>query len=148
MAVESVGAVVGSPTQSQALQQAGIGQDDFLKVLLAQLSFQDPLKPLDNQQFIAQMAQFTGLEQTRQLNDRIDLLLTIQSANQSIGLIGKVVEVRTASSSSIGTVTTVTFQNGTPNLTVRIGDPNSATPPTFLQDVSLSQVVVVRNTPP
>lgn len=139
MAVESVGAVASNLTQAQALQQAGIGQEDFLKVLLAQLSFQDPLKPLDNQEFIAQMAQFTSLEQTRQVNDRLDLLLTIQAADQSIGLIGKTVEVRTASSAAIGTVTTVAFQNGSPSLTVKT--PDGA----FLTEVSLSQVVIVRN---
>lgn len=148
MAVESVGSVINNQTQAQALKQAGIGQDDFLKVLLAQLSFQDPLKPLDNQQFIAQMAQFTNLEQTRQSNDRLDLLLTIQSANQSIGLIGKQVEVRTDSSApTVGTVTTVTFQNGLPNLTVKLAPVNVNDPPQFITDVTLSQVAVVRNVP-
>jgi len=137
MAIESIGAVTGNPAQN--LQQvAGIGQEDFLKILLTQLSFQDPLKPLDNQEFIAQMAQFTNLEQTRQLNDRLDSLLTVQSASQSIGLIGKTVEVRTASGSTIGAVTTVTFQAGSPALTVKTESGE------FLTNVNLSQVFLVR----
>ena len=90
MAVESIGGVA---SRSTALQNAGLGQEDFLKILLTQLSFQDPLKPMDNQEFIAQMAQFTNLELTRQQGDRTDTLLTIQSATQAIGLINKTVGV-------------------------------------------------------
>lgn len=136
MAIESIGAVVGN--SSTALQAAGIGQEDFLKILLTQLSFQDPLKPLDNQEFIAQMAQFTSLEQTRQLNERTDALLSIQSATQSIGLIGKTVEVRTDAGTTVGQVTTITFEAGSPNLTVQTSSG------AFLTGVTLSQVFVVR----
>lgn len=136
MAVDAIGGVAGSSANS--LQQTGIGQDDFLKILLTQLQFQDPLKPMDNQAFIAQMAQFTTLEQTRQLNDQIGALLTMQSANQSVGLIGKTVEVNTASGSQVGTVGTVTFQNGSPRLTV------TTSGNAVLTDISLSQIVVIR----
>lgn len=136
MAIESIGSVVGGT--STALQTAGIGQEDFLKILLTQLSFQDPLKPLDNQEFIAQMAQFTSLEQARQLNDRTDALLSIQSATQSIGLIGRTVEVRTDTGTMVGQVTTITFEGGVPNLTVQTSSG------TFLTGVTLSQIFVVR----
>ena len=47
---------------------------------------------MDNQEFIAQLAQFSNLEQTRQFNDKLDSLLTVQASEQSIGLIGKTVE--------------------------------------------------------
>lgn len=136
MAVSSIGAASSTATTTQ---QLGIGQEDFLKILLTQLTYQDPLKPMDNQQFIAQMAQFTSLEQTRQLNDNISSLLTIQSATQSIDLIGKTVEVQTASGSVVGTVTTLTFDNGVPSMVVKptVGDP--------LIGVSLSQIRVIRN---
>lgn len=138
MAVESIGTVAQtSPTVN--LQNAALGQDDFLKILLAQLQFQDPLKPIDNEQFIAQLAQFSGLELNRQTNDKIDTLLTLQSANQAIGLIGKTVQVATNDGSfQVGTVTTVNFQSGSPLLTVQ-----PASGP-FLTDVSLSQVSLVR----
>jgi len=139
MAIESIGAVVND---SAALRTAGLGQEDFLKVLLAQFQFQDPLKPLDNQEFIAQIAQFTNLELTRQQGDRADSLLTIQSATQAIGLIGKNVEVRTANGSEIGSVTTITFRDGTPLLTVKTKSG------AFLIDVSLSQVFLVRDVEP
>ena len=130
---------VGSTTSSSTTVSAnGIGQEDFLKILLTQLSYQDPLKPMDNQQFIAQMAQFTTLEQTKQLNDRIDSLLSIQSSSQSIGLIGKTVEINTSSGNSVGEVTTITFSAGQPELTLRLANNE------FLTGINPSQVTVVR----
>ncbi len=136
MAVESIGTVTSNAAADT--KQLGIGQEDFLKILLTQLTYQDPLKPMDNQEFIAQMAQFTSLEQTRQLNDGLESLLKIQSATQSVGLIGKTVEVRTASGSEVGEVTTVSFQNGSPAFVVKTQNNQ------FLTDVTLSQVFVVR----
>lgn len=137
MAVESIGTVAQTSSAAN-LQSAGLGQEDFLKILLTQLQFQDPLKPMDNQEFIAQLAQFSGLEINRQNNEKIDTLLTLQVANQAIGLIGKTVEVGTNDGLQAGTVTTVGFQGGTPLLTVK-----TATG-AFLTDVSLSQISVVR----
>ena len=62
--------LVAAPAAAGAASSA-LGLQDFMKVLLTQLTFQDPLKPMDNQAFMAQMAQFTGLEQTQRLNDRV-----------------------------------------------------------------------------
>lgn len=137
MAIESIGAA--STTPSTSLQNAGLTQDDFMKILLTQLTYQDPLKPMDNQQFVAQMAQFTNLELTRQQNDQVTTLLTMQSAAQAIGLIGKTVEVKDSTGTSqVGSVTTVTFQNGSPVLTVQMANNQ------FLNNVALSQVYIVR----
>jgi flagellar basal-body rod modification protein FlgD len=133
MAVESIGKTAATSTS-----QASLGQEDFLKILTTQLSFQDPLKPLDNQQFMAQMAQFAALEQTRTLNDNLESLLAIQSATQSIGLIGRTVEVATASGSVIGQVASLRFNNGQPLITVKTSSGQ------FLADLSLSNIVVVR----
>jgi flagellar basal-body rod modification protein FlgD len=137
MAVSTIGNGSAAQAASTNLQSSGIGQEDFLKILLTQLNFQDPLKPLDNQEFLAQMAQFSSLEQTRQLNDRIDTLLTIQSSSQSIGLLGKTVDISTASGSVTGQVTTLTFRDGQPSMTVKVGDQ-------FLNDISLSQITLIR----
>lgn len=133
--------LIGGADSSTAtpLQSTALGQEDFLKVLLTQLTFQDPLKPLDNQQFIAQMAQFSTLEVTNQLNDRLDQLLTVQGSTQSLGLLGKTVEITTSSGATqVGEVTTITFNQGQPLLTVR-----TATG-AFLANVDVSQVSLVR----
>lgn len=135
MAVETIGR---TPTATATTQGAGIGQDDFLKILLTQMNYQDPLKPMDNQQFVAQMAQFTALEQTRQANDHLENLLTIQSATQSIGLIGRTVQISTASGSTLGEVTALSFVDGQPQMTVKTAAG------AFLAGITLSQVSTVR----
>lgn len=133
MAIQSIGSTPSTPAS-----QASLGQDDFLRILTTQLSYQDPLKPLDNQQFMAQMAQFASLEQSRTLNGNVESLLTIQAATQSIGLIGRTVEIATDSGSSIGQVTSLRFNNGQPLLTVKTAAGQ------FLTDLSLSNVIIVR----
>lgn len=93
---------------------------------------------MDNQQFLAQMAQFSALAQTSQLNDRVDSLLSIQAATQSIGLIGKSVQVETTTGPRIGTIMSLTFADGQPNLTISTADGE------LLTGVRLSQITVVR----
>ena len=58
---------LASIANSPATQASALGLQDFMKILLTQLTYQDPLKPLDNQEFMAQMAQFTTLEQSQRL---------------------------------------------------------------------------------
>jgi flagellar basal-body rod modification protein FlgD len=118
--------------------KASLGQEDFLRILTTQLSFQDPLKPLDNQQFMAQMAQFASLEQTRTMNSNLESMLAVQSATQSIGLIGRTVEVATESGSQVGAVSSLRFNNGVPLVTVRTSAGQS------LSDLGLGSIVVVR----
>lgn len=136
MTVQSIGATLGG--SSSALQSAGLTQQDFLKVLMTQLSFQDPLKPMDNEQFMAQMAQFSTLSLMQEQNNKTDSLLTIQSATQTVGLLGKNVQVTTSSGASAGTVNSITFQtDGTPQLSVKLSDG------TILTGIGLSQVTVI-----
>jgi flagellar basal-body rod modification protein FlgD len=75
----------------------GMGKDAFLKLLVAQISHQDPLKPMDDTAFVAQLAQFSSLEQAMGMNTRLDTL-SIQEqgiANtQIVNLIGKNVTVK------------------------------------------------------
>ena len=133
MAIDALGAAA-----STNLQSSSLGMEDFLKILLTQLTYQDPLKPMDNQEFMAQMAQFTSLEQTQQLNTKIDTLITNQAALQSVGLIGKTVDVTTTSGSVTGTVSALSLSGSAPSLTVL------TTSGTLLDSVSLSQLVAVR----
>lgn len=134
MAIESIGQTAATSTSSQA----SLGQEDFLKILTTQLSFQDPLKPMDNQQFMAQMAQFAALEQSRAMNDNIEALLSVQAASQSIGLLGRTVEVATDGNAVVGEVTSLRFNNGQPAVSVRTAQGQVMT------DLSLSRIVVVR----
>lgn len=138
MSVQSIGTALTGSTGG-ALQTPGLSLQDFLQVLLTQLQFQDPLKPVDNDQFLAQLAQFSTLALQQQQNDKTDSLLTIQSATQVTGLLGNSVQVTTSTGSEIGTVSAVSFQSdGTPQLTIQLSNG------TFINGVALSQVTLVQ----
>jgi len=129
--------LVAPPASTGAAANA-LGLQDFMKVLLTQLTFQDPLKPMDNQAFMAQMAQFTALDQTQQLNGRVQQLLENQAALQSIGLLGRTVDVLANGETSTGTVTAMALQGDAPLLTV------SLSTGAVLNQIALSQLTAVR----
>ena len=81
MAIDAIG-LAGS-TDTSVPKNASISQEAFLKILLTQLRFQDPLKPVDNQQFLAQLAQFSAIEINRQQSEKIDTLLTKEELRHS-----------------------------------------------------------------
>jgi flagellar basal-body rod modification protein FlgD len=73
-------------------QDQALDKQDFLKLLIAQIKNQDPLEPQQNSEYVAQLAQFSNLEQTTAINDRLDLLLLQargQSNTQVLGMIGQ-----------------------------------------------------------
>jgi flagellar basal-body rod modification protein FlgD len=133
MAIGSVNSNLAATT----LQANGLGMQDFLKILMTQLTYQDPLKPMDNQEFMAQMAQFTTLEQTQQLNNKIETLINNQSALQSVGLIGRTVDVLVSGVTQTGTVTALSLSGQSPSITVN-------TSGSVISNLSLSQIIAVR----
>ncbi|HLZ30282.1 MAG TPA: flagellar hook capping FlgD N-terminal domain-containing protein [Chloroflexota bacterium] len=93
-----------------AAGKPALGKDDFLKLLMAQLQNQDPMKPMDDTAMIAQMAQFSALEATQQLNATITQSANVQTVASAGALIGKYVQANLADgSSSMGAVTGVNF---------------------------------------
>jgi flagellar basal-body rod modification protein FlgD len=135
MAVDSLGTASAAVAP---LSQATVDQSDLFKILLTQLKYQDPLKPTDNAAFIAQLAQFTSLDQARQTNDNMQALLQMQATSQSVGLIGRTVEIVSPSGNQVGQVTTISFDSGTPQLTIKTASG------ALLNNLSLSQLQVVR----
>jgi len=124
---------------SAASAAAQIGIQDFLKILVAQLGNQDPLKPMDNQEFVTQLAQFTSLQQTQEMNDKLGQLLTAQASMQSVGMLGKTVDVVNATGgTSTGSVSALSFSSGAPLLTIKLADGS------VLTDISLSNLIAVR----
>ena len=74
---------------------SALGKDDFLKILVAQLQAQDPLAPMEGQEFASQLAQFSSLEQLTNVNDNLETsqAFDIAMSNSSaIALIGKNVD--------------------------------------------------------
>lgn len=74
-----------------------LGKDDFLRLLITQLRYQDPLKPMEDREFIAQMAQFSSLEQTKNMADALtkmnENMAASQERNNALSFLGKYVEV-------------------------------------------------------
>ncbi len=88
--------------------QQDLGRDDFLKILLTQLQNQDPTEPMDDKDFIAQMAQFSSLEQMTNMSENFQKLSGMLSGEQALNTIGRTVEVQSDGQSVEGVVTEVT----------------------------------------
>ena len=88
MATSAIGSVGAS-------NAARLSMEDLLHVLLTELTHQDPLKPVENKDFMAQIAQLSSLDAAQRLNQNLEQLLTLQSLNQSVGLLGRTVAART-----------------------------------------------------
>lgn len=81
-----------------------LGKDDFLKLLITQLSNQDPTNPMEDTQFISQMAQFSSLEQMTNMNESFNKMASMISASQVTNLLGHSVEIDLGDTTKMGTV--------------------------------------------
>src|SRR4051794_37399355 len=82
----------GRPEEKQREAVKKLGKDEFFKLMINQVQHQDPLKPYQNEQMAAQMAQFTSLEQMVNMNENLNKLINSQQPLQNLGaanLIGK-----------------------------------------------------------
>ncbi|MDX9801053.1 MAG: flagellar hook assembly protein FlgD [Spirochaetia bacterium] len=100
MQVESFNKTLGS----QRTYKSELDKDDFLKILLTQLTHQDPTKPMEDKEFIAQMAQFSALEQMTNMTREFGKMQNIIAANQAVNLIGKNVQITDGDQVVSGTV--------------------------------------------
>lgn len=89
-----VTAVSGASTVNQPAQTAkasAVDYDAFLKLLVAELKNQDPTKPMESTEYIAQLASFSSVEQTIQTNEKLDKLLSASFITNAGSLIGRTV---------------------------------------------------------
>ena len=112
----SSAAPAAQPTPNSGMN--AMGSDTFLKLLVAQLKYQDPSKPADGTQFLAQTAQFQMVEKLQQLTDQNTQLLTEQTTMSAISLVGKTISYGTGSGAASGTVDSVRITPSGPVLTV------------------------------
>lgn len=94
--------------KSEGIKQNALGQDDFLKILITQLSYQDPTAPMEDKEFIAQMAQFSSLEQMTNMSTEFSKLSGTLNLNSAIGMIGKNVTIISGEQTVNGRVEEVT----------------------------------------
>jgi flagellar basal-body rod modification protein FlgD len=94
-----------------------LDRDDFLKLLVTQLSYQDPTAPMEDKEFIAQMAQFSSLEQMTNMAKDFSKLAEIITGSEANSAIGKSVEILEGENTVQGTVKAVT-RGGAPQVLV------------------------------
>jgi flagellar basal-body rod modification protein FlgD len=96
-----------------------MGKDAFLKLFVAQLQHQDPMNPMDDSQFMGQMASFSTLEQVTNLAVANEKVAASLSSSSAVGLIGRTVSYMDENEElHTGTVEKVTTTDGKPFLTV------------------------------
>jgi len=98
------------PTQS-------LGKDDFLKILLTQLKYQDPSAPMEDRDFIAQMAQFSSLEQMTNMAADFAKMARLIKISEASGALGKEVELDLENETVQGMVQAIT-RDETPQVLV------------------------------
>ena len=91
-----------------AKANAALDKNDFLKILITQLSHQDPTQPMDDKEFIAQMAQFSSLEQITNMSEGLSKVADLLAKSQAVGLLGSVVDVQNGGGTVSGIVDAVT----------------------------------------
>ena len=132
MPVETIGAV----QSSSASTVSNVEFDDYMKIFLAQLTNQNPLEPVDNKEFLTQMAAFTELQVAQENSNRLEQVLSVMATNQSVALLGKSVEM--SSAGIVGEVTAVDMTNGQPVLTLR--DENGQ----YYTDLRISDISLIQ----
>lgn len=70
-----------------------LGKDDFIKILITQLTHQDPSAPMEDKEFIAQMAQFSSLEQMTNMAQDFSKLANVLSGTEASAALGRSVEI-------------------------------------------------------
>jgi flagellar basal-body rod modification protein FlgD len=105
MDVQAVGQTTSNAAQRSTRSAASVDYNAFLRLLIAQLQNQDPLNPADSTEYMAQLAQFSSVEQSIQTNQKLDTLLTSMSLSQADALIGR--NVASADGSASGTVVAI-----------------------------------------
>lgn len=103
----------------QASSNGELGKDDFLKLFVAQLSHQDPMNPMNDQDMMGQMASFSQLEQITNMAAANQAIATNLSSTSAVGLIGRTVTYMDQDDfPHTGTVEKVMVTDGKPSLTV------------------------------
>ncbi|MGB9604030.1 MAG: flagellar hook capping FlgD N-terminal domain-containing protein [Verrucomicrobiia bacterium] len=122
MNTNAISQLVGVPAANSAAERVPnktLTQEDFLKLLVAQLRTQDPLNPMKDTEFIGQMVQFSVLEQNKSMQTAISSMNNTQQIIQANSILGRVVRVVGEDGViSSGVVSSVILDQSTPMIVV------------------------------
>lgn len=136
-----VAAAIGSPAAPAAGGKESLGKDAFLKLLVAQLKYQDPSNPTDSSQFMSQTAQFTQVEKLDAIAKSMTEMLTAQSMFSTSSLIGKTVTYIGPDGKDVsGVVSSASFSSSGPLL--RVGTANTEVAVSAVKEVSQGAISV------
>lgn len=138
MAIENIG---GVSTTTSVDSNNAINQEEFIKLFLAQLNFQDPLEPVDNREFLTQMAQFSQLQVAGEQSESLQNLVFLNSSDQGLTLLGKTVNYKAneEANSLSGTVSAVHYSGAGFTVDIKISETLT------IPQVSISQITSVTN---
>ena len=134
----------GQPAPAQRPQEAaatnafGLSFESLLKIILTQLTYQDPLKPMDNFEFVSQLAQFSQIQIGQTTNDRLQQVAAAQANLQAASLLGRKVDVPAGATTMTGKVVSIAFQNGEPRITIETADKQT------ISNISISSISQIR----
>ncbi|WP_298303605.1 flagellar hook capping FlgD N-terminal domain-containing protein [uncultured Erythrobacter sp.] len=124
-----------------ATDQFGLSFESLLQIVLTQLTFQDPLEPMDNFEFVSQLAQFSQIQLSQETNDNLERLVAAQTTSQGSAVLGQTVDVSAGASTISGVVRAVAFEDGTGTITLET--PTGQT----ISGLPLANISQIRETP-
>ena len=95
-----------------------LGKDDFLKLLMAQMTNQDPTSPMENTEFIAQMAQFTSLEQMTNMSNNFEKMAAMINSSEAQSLLGRTIQIDLGAEQATTGVVEAATRGNTPQVQV------------------------------
>jgi flagellar basal-body rod modification protein FlgD len=122
----AINGTTSGATPNQVVNPGGtLGKDQFLKLLAVQLQNQDPSNPSDNQQFMAQMAQFSALEQTTNMAASLDGMKSANQITQAVSLVGHSIGyIKADGTAGTGVAQSVSLLNG--SILIKVGNDSVA----------------------
>jgi len=98
---------VGANSTTKSTSKTAVDYQSFLKLLIAEMKNQDPTKPMDSTQYVAQLATFSQVEQSVQTNTKLDQIMQSSALSQADAIIGR--SITSADGKTTGTVASVTL---------------------------------------
>ncbi len=142
MAVSGMSGITGGLAQPEgAVGKKELQKDDFMKLFITQLQYQDPMKPMDSYEMASQLAQFSNMEATTKMSDNMEKLLAYQTSQNNLQLMSLLGNTAQVLGNGIGVrngeVSDTEFiMNDDPGPTMTVTIYNDSNQPVWQQDIA------------